>query len=238
MPIYNEVKGKRMKIKIYSGEKGRKKFSKKFFYWSNACGDLHFHGKRDITERELPPELLYAYKNLWSEEIGYLCYLAEYKGKYGIALIGEYDSEFADNFGISMDRLFLIMSLSVTMFPPKARFEKVKVILGEHTGEEGCHELICFLPWNSSNETLESAVNNLLKQYDLKIKELIQDTESEMDSFYSKDSLESLLRSVVNYEAEEPYAVENLSAMGFSEKQMIYFGLPREFFEGKEEDND
>ena len=51
-----------MKIKIYSGEKGRKKFSKKFFYWSNACGDLHFHGKRDITERELPPELLYAYK--------------------------------------------------------------------------------------------------------------------------------------------------------------------------------
>ena len=59
-----------------------------------------------------------------------------------------------------------------------------------------------------------------------------------MDSFYYKDSLESLLRSVVNYEAEETYAVENLSAMRFSEKQMIYFGLPREFFEGKEEDND
>ena len=59
-----------------------------------------------------------------------------------------------------------------------------------------------------------------------------------MDSPYSKDALESLLRSVVDYEAEEPYAVENLSAMGFSEEQMIYFGLPREFFEGKEEDND
>lgn len=186
----------------------------------------------------MPPELLYAYKNLWSEEMGYLCYLAEYKGKYGIALIGEYDSEFAGSFGISMDRLFLIMALSVTMFPQKEKFKKIKVILGEHTGEDNCHELVCFLPWNSPNEALESAVHNLLEQYNLKIKELIQDTEPEMDSPYSKDALESLLRSVVDYEAEEPYAVENLSAMGFSEEQMIYFGLPREFFEGKEEDND
>ena len=65
-------------------------------------------------------------KNLWSEEMGYLCYLAEYKGKYGIALIGEYDSEFAGSFGISMDRLFLIMALSVTMFPQKEKFKRLK----------------------------------------------------------------------------------------------------------------
>lgn len=226
-----------MKTKIYAGEKGRKKFNKKFFYWSNACGDLHFHGKRDITENELCPELLYAYKILWSEELGYLCYLAEYKGKYGIALICEYDSEFADSFGISMDRLFLIIALSVTMFPQKERFEKVKVILGEYTGEDGCHELICFLPWNSSNEKLESVVHNLLKQCDLKIKELIQEAGPKMDSPYSIESLESILCSVVSYEAEEPYAVENLSAMGFSKEQMVYFGLPKEFFESDKEND-
>ena len=43
---------------------------------------------------------------------------------------------------------------------------------------------------------------------------------------YSIEELESLLRSVVDYEAEEgEYARRNLADMGFSEEQMDFFGL-------------
>lgn len=50
---------------------------------------------------------------------------------------------------------------------------------------------------------------------------------------YTKEYLESLLRGVVSYEAEEPDGLGrmNLEAMGFSEEDMVYFGYP----EGRED---
>ena len=46
-------------------------------YWSNACGELHYHGKYDITEAELPAPLYEGYMELWSDSYGSLCYLVD-----------------------------------------------------------------------------------------------------------------------------------------------------------------
>ena len=68
-----------------------KRYGDDFRYWSNCCGDLHHWGQYDITEDELPEELRKIYHTLWAEdEYGLYCYLTEFKGQYGIALIAEY----------------------------------------------------------------------------------------------------------------------------------------------------
>ncbi|MBO5551450.1 MAG: hypothetical protein J5966_05775 [Lachnospiraceae bacterium] len=62
-----------------------------FKYWSNSAGELHQNGERDITEDELPEELKAVYRDYWEEcPNGLHCYLAEYTGSYGLALIAEY----------------------------------------------------------------------------------------------------------------------------------------------------
>ena len=49
---------------------------------------------------------------------------------------------------------------------------------------------------------------------------------------YSIEELEELLKNVVDYECGEgDMAAYNLEAMGFSEEQMLYFGLPEEYLE-------
>jgi hypothetical protein len=76
---------------IKYGNQDDEKYGEDLKYWSNGCGELHMHGKYDITEAELPAELLAVYKEWWQEDKdGQYCYLAEYKGRYGIALVNEY----------------------------------------------------------------------------------------------------------------------------------------------------
>lgn len=67
----------------------KNEYNEKLTYWSNACGDLHHDGKW-IEEKDLPPVLQDVYKRLWEEGNGSYCYLAEYDGELGIALINEY----------------------------------------------------------------------------------------------------------------------------------------------------
>ncbi len=68
-----------------------KRYGDDLRYWSNACGELHKWGMADITEEALPLPLQTAYNTLWEEnKDGNYCYLAEYKGNYGIALVNEY----------------------------------------------------------------------------------------------------------------------------------------------------
>lgn len=74
-------------MKIYTNPKT---YNNALKYWSNACGELHYHGERDITEDELPDALKDAYNRLWEEGTGSYVYLAEYNGEYGIAIINEY----------------------------------------------------------------------------------------------------------------------------------------------------
>ena len=81
----------------YGNEDGEK-YGEDLKYWSNSCGELHMHGKYDITEAELPAELLAVYKEWWEEDKdGQYCYLAEYKGRYGMALVNEYYEKYDGN---------------------------------------------------------------------------------------------------------------------------------------------
>lgn len=68
-----------------------KKYGYDLRYWSNACGELHQWGTRDIKFEELPEQLQDIYEDRWEEgKDGNYCYLVEYKGEYGIALVNEY----------------------------------------------------------------------------------------------------------------------------------------------------
>lgn len=81
--------------KIYTS---KEEYFKDLKYWSNCTGDL-FNPYGNPAEGEdaewielenLPRELSRAYEELWSEGTGSYCYLCEYKGAYGIALVNEY----------------------------------------------------------------------------------------------------------------------------------------------------
>lgn len=69
-------------------------------FWCNGCGDLHYNGKRDIQEEELPDPLKQAYHELWSEGAGCLEYLVDYDGIYYLAIEGEYIQEELEDDGI------------------------------------------------------------------------------------------------------------------------------------------
>jgi len=73
------------------GLKTIRRYNADLKYWSSACGELHQWGIKDITEDELPDELKKIYHEWWEEnKDGNYCYLAEYRGIYGIALVNEY----------------------------------------------------------------------------------------------------------------------------------------------------
>ena len=74
-------------MKIYTDSR---EYDKALKYWSSSCGDLHRHGE-DITEEELPGALRRIYRDVWEENPdGTYCYLAEHRGRYGLALVTEY----------------------------------------------------------------------------------------------------------------------------------------------------
>jgi len=116
-------------------------------YWSNCCGDLHHHGEYDLkSASELPKELQRAYKELWKE--GYDCYeyLAEYDGKYYIALISEFDNTFTSDIGMSMDGLHEAAKRNALGLASLALFKDTVLVIGKETGFEGCHEVIFLVP--------------------------------------------------------------------------------------------
>ena len=127
----------------------------KLKYWSNGCGELHHHGEYEITEKELPKELLRAYKDLFSEgQFAMTCYLAEYDNKYGITLESVYDTDYAKFLGISYASL-------VSMARERA-VELAKAVPGytvlfgfdtlEWSDGSKDSQLILFLPWDISEE--------------------------------------------------------------------------------------
>lgn len=142
-------------------------------YWSNRFGNLHYHGKYDIEQNEkeekLPPELLRAYNELWSEDTGSLCYLTEYKGEYKIALINEFYEGFADNQNISMLHLFEKLKERAEEFSSMKIFESAQFLISE--GREyligvvffACdhHELVVLLPCDISKEEFDAIANFL-----------------------------------------------------------------------------
>ena len=59
-------------------------------YWSNGMGELHCHGKREITQDDLPETLKHVYQELWNSGAGCPEYVVEYDGEYYLAVFCEY----------------------------------------------------------------------------------------------------------------------------------------------------
>lgn len=132
-------------MRKYDVFENEKEMNKHLKYWSNACGELHYHGEYDLTNiLELPEELQRAYKELWEEGNGCLEYLVEYDGQYYIALISEFDDTFANDNGLSMDELYERAKFNALKLYEKELFLNTLLVIGKETGFDGCHE-ICFL---------------------------------------------------------------------------------------------
>ncbi len=144
-----------MEIRIY---KSPEKLDKHLKYWSNSLGGLHHHRKYDITENELPEELQKAYK-IWPEDTGSLCYLVEYDHKYGIALINEFDETFAKTKNLPMRTIFKHMKQKTAdlYLHHYGKFKNTAILLGQHSGFEGCHEFIVIFPWSIKKKDLQKA---------------------------------------------------------------------------------
>lgn len=131
-------------------------------YWSNALGELHYHGKHDITEAELPEQLKHAYNDLFFEgNVGSLRYLVETEKGYGIALINEYDDFTAGQVKLSMEDLFETIIQDADAIAKDPLFEKAEVFAGEFAGFNDCHELIVVFPADIPSEEFFKAASRL-----------------------------------------------------------------------------
>lgn len=125
------------------------------YYWSNSLGELHYHGKYGIEKEDLPQELQRAYSVLWSGETGSYCYLVEYRSKYGIALINEFDAEFASINNLSMSELFEVLSRKADVFAGMEEFSTATIVVSEYSGFDDSHELIVILPTDTEKSVFD-----------------------------------------------------------------------------------
>lgn len=157
-------------IEYKNNDANMKAFKEDLKYWSNGCGELHHYGEYDIEESDLPKELSRAYKDLWTDGGGSLCYLVEYKDSYGIALINEFDNYFAEDMGISMDSLYEKMIQKANALTNNDLFKEAQIVCSEYAGFNECHELIVILPTNTEKETFNRIMDYIYKTvYDLKL---------------------------------------------------------------------
>ncbi len=130
-------------------------------FWSNALGELHCRGEHSITEEELPDELKRAYRELWTDNCGSLCYLVETSDGYGIALINEYNNVAASNNDMSMDDLFRFALADCGLIIASPEFKNASIYLGEYGGFDGCHDLTVIFPASTPKEEFFLAVKRL-----------------------------------------------------------------------------
>ena len=175
-----------------------------FKYWSNACGDLHRNGNEFITEAELPEPLKRAYKELWGETWGSLCYLVETPDGYGVALVNEYDDYTASVKKCSKEDLFELVQADKELVMATSGFENAKVYAGDYTGFDECHELIVVFPADTPFEEFDSAANAL--------------EHIAYSSWFEKEklpALENTIKAAESISAKLPKPVENQDR-GFS----------------------
>lgn len=129
-------------------------FSRDLNYWSNALGELHYHGQYDITESELPEELRIAFNTLLTDKTASLCYLVDFWKTFGIALINEFDTDTREYLSSTDEELYAHMKQKAEKYHRMEEFKPAVIILGEHTGCLECHEFIVFLPWNVNPEAV------------------------------------------------------------------------------------
>ena len=130
---------------------------KDLIYWSDALGEPKKDGK-SVDAAALPRELATAKKQLWSDRFLSLCYLACYRGEYGICMVNEFDPVVASNENTDMDNLYSIMVGRIKDMEGSPAFSEMSFLAGQWTGFGDCHEAILFIPWNAPKERVERAI--------------------------------------------------------------------------------
>ena len=129
-------------------------------FWSSGCGELHRHGKCDISEDELPDPLREAYHSLWNENSGFREYLVEYKGMYYVAIEAGYDSQ-----DYNSAELFEESCLNAKEYLLSYEKKGCRLIIGHGTGpDEADNELYFLVPALISKEEFE-CIEDILTEY-------------------------------------------------------------------------
>lgn len=135
-------------------------------YWSNACGELHYHGEYDITEGELPRVLRAAYKNYWSENYHLPCYLGEIDEEFRLLFVLEADECYVREFyHCDIDASSVILQQLAQRLEKYSAFSCAEFILEEGTGFNGCHQLIISIPADIDQETFERFIKALADHF-------------------------------------------------------------------------
>lgn len=135
------------KLYIYEGTEGVKKYSEEFLFWSNSLGELHYHGEYDLKEEELPGSLRRAYDDLFADGTGSYCYLAEFRGDYGIALSNEFSSGYRKELGSNKAEYWNAIKKKAEMIRTKISFKDCSIIAVQQPLDVVDGEILVFMPW-------------------------------------------------------------------------------------------
>jgi len=189
---------------------------KDLYYWSNSCGELHYHGERDLEPRELPEELAGLYMNFWKDTYRAYCYLAEYKGTYGLTLECLYSNDYSDSFDADYDALIerahkaaeeiANVSLPITVF-----FSKDTEVWGNGHRES---QLAVFVPYADTRDEFEFRFTRSLK--------LIEKKDLEIYEWISKKDHQTVVvingrggvgKDALIEEASKSFRIRNVSSI-------------------------
>ena len=135
-------------------------------YWSNACGELHYHGEYDITEGELPRILREAYKKYWSENYRLPCYLGEVNEKFCLLFILEADEDYVHTlYRCDIDQSAVLLQQLAERLKNYSAFSCAEFILELGTGFDGCHELIISIPASIDQKSFDCFVKALEEHF-------------------------------------------------------------------------
>lgn len=109
------------------------------------------------TADNLPYPLYDAYMNLQTDGYGSQCYLVEYNGEYGVALLNEFDDDTRclHNFATMDDMYVAVKKKSEEMSKNDLLAVNAKVIVTKRLGFEGCHEILVIVPWSTPVEIFD-----------------------------------------------------------------------------------
>lgn len=124
-------------------------------FWCSGCGDLHYHGERDITEEELPEPLRYAYHHLWSEGAGCLEYITEYDGEYYLAIEYEYDKDEYLQFRGAVQKMNQLLA--------DPAFDGCRMVIGEGTEPDDRSGIYALIPAKTSEEDFNKLEMQVVK---------------------------------------------------------------------------
>ncbi|MBQ7345960.1 MAG: hypothetical protein IJW45_07865 [Oscillospiraceae bacterium] len=125
-------------------------------YWSNCLGELHYHGKYDITEAELPGELKAAYNSAYGKS-KLRSYLVETADGYGISCEMAFDSDYAKRFCVANSKVFESIVSQVLVGARNEALNGCAIYIFEETDIADEHEILFVFPADIDPSSLEKA---------------------------------------------------------------------------------